>query len=244
MAEMSEGAPAPVDVLPDEDEPPPDPMPLEPEPLPKGNEPLPDEPEAPPEPVDGLADTAAVEEVGHTTWPSPTPATTATTTTTVASAIMMPLRELAGALGAGGPAGGHPYVVEAPPSLGIHVDWGGGGQADWGGGGQVPVGGVGAPGPTWGWGPVGGYWPVGSCQPVCTGNGAPGGTGAPAIGGRGMARPYRGSASAPAGGVVGSGPVVGSEDSLILLPPSDSATFRGRPASGPSTSPHHWRAAF
>ena len=73
MAEMSEGAPAPVEVLPDEDEPLPDepepngvdPLPLEPLPLepdPKGNEPLPAEPVPPPEPVAG--EVAAAFELG------------------------------------------------------------------------------------------------------------------------------------------------------------------------------------
>jgi hypothetical protein len=75
MAEMSDGAPAPVEVLPDElDEPEPedeDPLPEEPEP--NGYEPLPEpEPNGDdplpllPEPADGLAADEVVEVVGHT----------------------------------------------------------------------------------------------------------------------------------------------------------------------------------
>ncbi len=93
----------------------------------------------------GLADTG-VEELGHTTWPRPTPATTATTTATEARAISRPFPGLVGAAGAtGAPAGGHPRYVGAPPTVGA---------APQAGGAQVPAGGVGGPWPVRGSGPV------------------------------------------------------------------------------------------
>jgi hypothetical protein len=158
MEEMSEGAPAPVEVPPEEPDPnDEDPFPDEPEP----NEPLPDEPEPkgedplpvlPPEPTEGLAADDVVAVVGHTAWPIPTPATTATTTTTAARDAARPLRALDrpdGAAGAGAGAGGHPrYGGAAPAAPAPH--------ADWGGGVQVPAGGVGGPETSVGCSPVGG----------------------------------------------------------------------------------------
>jgi hypothetical protein len=74
MEEMSEGAPAPVEVLPEEPEDPePEEEPLPEDPEPKGEEPLPDEPEpkgeepvAPPEPTEGLVAEEVVADEGHT----------------------------------------------------------------------------------------------------------------------------------------------------------------------------------
>jgi len=74
MAEMSEGAPEPVEVLPEEpEEPEPEEEPLPEEPEPKGDEPLPDDPDpkgeepvAPPEPAEGLAAEVVAAEEGHT----------------------------------------------------------------------------------------------------------------------------------------------------------------------------------
>jgi hypothetical protein len=113
MAEMSEGAPAPVEVpLPDDPDPkgeepfddpdPYDPPPKEPlpeEPDPKGNDPPPEDPELPPVPVLGLAVADEVADDGHTVCPSPTPANAATRTTTATSDITRPL-DLFGAGGA------------------------------------------------------------------------------------------------------------------------------------------------
>jgi hypothetical protein len=104
MAEMSEGAPAPVEVLPD--------VPDEPEP--KGDEPDvpppngevdppdppdPDEPDDPDEPEPEVALVALAVEpwIGHTTWPRAMPPTTATRSTTAAIPATRPRR-----LGAGG----------------------------------------------------------------------------------------------------------------------------------------------
>jgi hypothetical protein len=122
MAEMSEGAPAPVEVpLPDDPDPkgeelPDDPDPKEPpprEPLPddpdpNGNDPPPDEPELPPVPVFGLAVADEVDDDGHTVCPSPAPAAAATSTTTATRDMTRPL-DFFGAAGADiGPGGGQP----------------------------------------------------------------------------------------------------------------------------------------
>jgi hypothetical protein len=103
--EMSEGAPAPVEELPDEPEEPEEPEPkgelsLPDEPDPKGELPLPD-------PLLALGVDVALEvlDAGHTTRPRPAPATTAKATTTVAAAISGDLRRFWGVAACGwGPA--------------------------------------------------------------------------------------------------------------------------------------------
>jgi hypothetical protein len=87
IAEMSDGAPAPVDELPVDPD----------EPLPNGEVPPPDEPPPPGTTTPGLeAALVVVVPAGHTRRPSPAPATTATTTATVARANMGDLRRFGG----------------------------------------------------------------------------------------------------------------------------------------------------
>jgi len=104
MDEMSEGAPAPVEVLPDpelEDPDEPEPNgedPLE-DPPPKGEVVPPEEPDDPEEPDEPEALVALVVDpwTGQTTWPSPMPPTMATSSTTAASPATRPRRLGAGA---------------------------------------------------------------------------------------------------------------------------------------------------
>src|SRR5664279_1339725 len=86
MALMLEGAPAPVDEFP-LDDPPNGEVSLPEDPLPNGDVVPPDEPDDPDEPGTlkvGLSAVWLVLSLGHTSWPSPAPASTAATTTTEA----------------------------------------------------------------------------------------------------------------------------------------------------------------
>jgi hypothetical protein len=88
IAEMSDGAPAPVDELPVDPDDPDDPEdPEDPEP-PKGEVPAPDEPLPPGVTTPGLDALVVVVPAGHTRRPSPAPATTARATARVATTTM------------------------------------------------------------------------------------------------------------------------------------------------------------
>jgi hypothetical protein len=167
MEAMSDGAPAPVEELPDElDEPDPNGEPSPPEePDPNGEPPVPDEP------APGEAELALdVDWTGQTSWPRPAPATTAARSTTAASATTTPLRFLRETGWGGGPEKpgyGHPPYGGAPPAAPPPhppgAGWPGCAAAPQfvaGGEGHIPDGGVGDPGPTAGFGTVG-YCPPG-----------------------------------------------------------------------------------
>src|ERR1039458_2243940 len=119
IAEMSEGAPAPVGEFPVDPEPngevaPPEELP------PKGEVAPPEEPELPGVVGVGLDALFVVPCTGHTAWPSPAPARTATATATVA--MTRPVRFFEdGTRGTGStyPVAGHPLsggvVPPGPP---------------------------------------------------------------------------------------------------------------------------------
>src|ERR1039458_10764210 len=84
MAEMSEGAPAPVEEFPDDPDPngedplpdDPDPEgedPLPDDPDPEGEDPLPDDPDPEGSPELGLAIALVPDWADHTRWPTPAP---------------------------------------------------------------------------------------------------------------------------------------------------------------------------
>src|SRR5664280_3483757 len=179
MAEMSDGAPAPVEEFPDDPDPngedplpdDPDPNgddPLPDDPDPNGDDPLPDDPDPDGDPELGPAIAFVADPGDHTRWPTPAP-TRMAAAAIEATATIGRCRRFAGTGCGGGPVkpggGQPPGEGVAPGTPPPHPPPGGtpwgppGPQPGQGGVAQVPAGGVGGPPATDAYRPVG-SWPA------------------------------------------------------------------------------------
>src|SRR5664279_2570152 len=140
MAEMSEGAPAPVEEFPDD-------------PDPNGEDPLPDDPDPDGDPELGPAIAFVADPADHTRWPTPAP-TRMAAAAIEATATIGRCRRFAGPGCGDGlvkPGGTHPPGGGAPGTPPPHPPPGGipwdppGPQPGHGDCAQVPAGGVGGP---------------------------------------------------------------------------------------------------